>query len=366
MLLPRRLRSRRLLRVGFAISAFCHRFRYTRSWLMAAALAYYGFLAAVPALLLTASVLAPVLRTVSAHSPADLGDEAQVAQEALSGLLPGAAGEARETLLGVLAGARGGLVGGLSALALVWLGIGAFDAAEIVLNSVWETYRDRRLWARKLVSVLMLACAALLLLVSCVLTAFLRWPGGGWSVLGVSVHDLSALLRHTAGLVPFVLSLMTFWLAYTVLPATNVDRLGAAAGALVAAVLWELSKVGFAQIVGRSGSYGSVYGPLAATVTVLVWFYVSAISLVTGAQVAVMVQRARAGEDLRHRWEQHLAGASDLPVDAAGSGARRRLLRRPRHRRAWQWSLRWGSKVRGAGHCPRRQGVRTTARRPAR
>jgi len=349
MWLPRRLRRRRLLRVGFILSAFGHRFRYTRSWLMAAALAYYGFLAAVPALLLSAYVLAPVIRQVAARANADLGDEDQVAKEALTGLLPGGAGEARETLLGVLAGARGGLVGGLSALALVWLGIGAFDASEIVLNSIWETYRDRRLWARKLVSVLMLACAAALLLVSCVLSAVLRWPGDGWTFLGFSVGDLSALLRHAAAVVPFVLSLVTFWLAYTVLPATNVDRLAAGTGAAVAAVLWELSKVGFAHLVGHSGHYGSVYGPLAATVTVLVWFYVSAISLVTGAQVAVMVQRARAGEDLRHRWEQHLSHAAAPPTDAAGSPVRRRLLRGPRHQRAWRWSQRWGRRARTTG-----------------
>lgn len=101
----------------------------------------------------------------------------------------------------------------------------------------------------------------------------LRWPVG----LALLVVTIALLLDHAPRRRQPGLS----WLAL---------------GSSIAVVLSALSTVGLALYVSLSGSFGSVYGPLAGVFALLLWALLSSISLFFGIAVCAQLEALRAGE----------------------------------------------------------------------
>ena len=56
-------------------------------------------------------------------------------------------------------------------------------------------------------------------------------------------------------------------------------------GSVVATVLWLIVSALFSYYVQHLASYDSTYGPLGAVVGVMMWFYVSALAVLVGAEL---------------------------------------------------------------------------------
>lgn len=63
-------------------------------------------------------------------------------------------------------------------------------------------------------------------------------------------------------------------------------------GATIAAVLWLLGSAGFSFYVSRFGSYDATYGSLAAPVVLLLWFWLSALVVLLGAEIDAELEHA--------------------------------------------------------------------------
>ena len=62
-------------------------------------------------------------------------------------------------------------------------------------------------------------------------------------------------------------------------------------------MLWEVSRLAFATLVTQSAAYGRLYGSLAGIVVVIIWLYLTASIMLVGAEVAVVLQRRREGQE---------------------------------------------------------------------
>jgi YihY family inner membrane protein len=100
-----------------------------------------------------------------------------------------------------------------------------------------------------------------------------RWPVG----LALLVLTIAVLLDHAPRRRQPALS----WLAL---------------GAGVAVLLSALATAGLASYVSLSGSFGSVYGPLAGVFALLLWALLSSIALFYGTAVCAQLESLRAGE----------------------------------------------------------------------
>jgi membrane protein len=56
-------------------------------------------------------------------------------------------------------------------------------------------------------------------------------------------------------------------------------------GAVVATVLWVLASIGFSLYVSNFSSYGDTYGSLAGVVVLLLWFWITALVVLLGAEI---------------------------------------------------------------------------------
>jgi membrane protein len=98
--------------------------------------------------------------------------------------------------------------------------------------------------------------------------------------------DLSWISRQLGWLFPLLLAFFAFLFLYMVVPFTRVRFKSAVIGAATSAVLFELGKQVFADWVGQSVRYSTVYGSLAVVPIFLIWLYITWIVVLLGLEVA--------------------------------------------------------------------------------
>jgi membrane protein len=250
----------------------------------AAAIAYFSFLSVFPLLLGVIAAVGYFLDSPEA--------QARLA-EIVSNTLPGSADFVRQNLEAVI-GARGAL-GTAGVLGLLLSG-------SAVNRSLGVPPSRPYLLAKVRYFLMALGLAVLVLLslaVSAVFGVMTSLDPSVLEGLGIPPELLSGL---TSTLTSLVLGCLIFGLIYKTTPYVETRWRQIAPGTILAAVAFELGKNGFLIYLGRLANFEAVYGPLSSIVVLLVWFFLSALILIFGAEYNLV------------RW-QSLAGSPD-PLDA--------------------------------------------------
>jgi len=102
---------------------------------------------------------------------------------------------------------------------------------------------------------------------------------------------------------PFLVATMAFFLLFVIVPNRQVSWRHAIVGALVTALMFELAKKGFGWYIGRSETYGQIYGALAVIPIFLVWIYLSWSVILLGASFTASLESFRFRET-EHTWPE--------------------------------------------------------------
>ena len=287
---------------------------------LAAALAYYAFLA-IPAALLIVVGLFGLL--ASPHDVTTVVDK-------VGSVVPGQAKSLLESSLRRMTEKHGtgvAVVGVGGALAL-WSLSGAMQNLMWALNAVFRREESRgfvrrRMHAFVLVFFALLAFALMfgLLVLG---PALSRWLG---SAVGQKT------IVHAAWWVAewplLVLGLLMCFAAVLYIGPDHEHRSWrfATAGAVIALVIWLAASGAFAFYVSQFGSYNKTWGALAAVVILLTWLWLSAVALLFGAEIDAEADRGAptldADEGVRGagaRGERGLRGTGELPESGSGAG----------------------------------------------
>lgn len=103
-----------------------------------------------------------------------------------------------------------------------------------------------------------------------------------------AVHSLQGFaLGH---LIPPLITAVFFFILYRVAPRRTVSNLHAATGAILATLLWEAAKAGFAYYIRNLAHYAGLYGALEAIIVLGLWLELSvSIVLFCGEIVALLL-----------------------------------------------------------------------------
>ena len=95
------------------------------------------------------------------------------------------------------------------------------------------------------------------------------------------------------GLFGFLIVFAVFLLIYRYVPNARVLWRYVWRGALVAAVAFEIAQTLFAIYLTNWANYESIYGLFASFIIILLWFYISALIVIIGAELSAQYSRMR-------------------------------------------------------------------------
>jgi membrane protein len=249
--------------------AVLYKFTDDQGSYLAAQITYYGFIAAFPLLLLLATILGYAL-----HGNAHL--QRQVLDSALA-QFPVIGGQITANIHS-FHGSTPALVIGI--VGCVYGGLGIVQALQTTLNKVWGVPRNARpnpVKAR-VRSLLLLAFGGASVIVTTVLSAL----GSAADAYGAS---LGAGVRVLLTVAAVALNVTLFIVAFRILTARHVAVRQIWAGAVIAAVTWQVLQWGGTLLLGQKlKGATATYGLFALVLGTMAWIYLGALTTVLCAE----------------------------------------------------------------------------------
>jgi membrane protein len=258
------------------------RFQRDRLNRHAAALAYSSLLALAPMLAIAFLMLSMV------PSFAELSSSLE---EFIVQFLVPAAGEDLRQLIEQFAGQAG---------KLTFVGVLFFMLTALLLlfniensfNDIWGVGQGRTPTNRLTVYWALLSLGPVLMGASLVIsTNLLSLTAAAGAEIGVQVKPLGNLV------LPILFEMLAFLLLYLIMPNVRVSLKHALAGAIVASILFEVSKRLFGLYIMKLSNFELVYGALSTLPIFLVWVYFSWGIALIGAEVVAVLQERTASND---------------------------------------------------------------------
>ena len=171
-----------------------------------------------------------------------------------------------------------GLIGFLF---LVLASILLLDNIESNFNQIWHVTTQRRFVAKITSYTSVLVFGTLLLGTSITMSARIK------AMFFRDIpFDPGTLEKLGTWVFPLFFTFLAFWLMYLVIPFTRVKIRSALLGAVIGSILWELGKNLFANSIGQSVRYSTIYGSLAVIPIFLIWLYITWIIVLLGLEIA--------------------------------------------------------------------------------
>lgn len=250
---------------------------------LAAQLAFYFLLALFPALLFFVALIG--------YLPID---------NALGHLLETAGTVAPGPLMNILNGQVDQLTGNghaslltLGFVGAIWSSSSAMVAIIDALNRAYDVGEWRPWWKRRLVAIVLTLALAVFVLVS--LSLVLVGPKAAtglaaWLQLRPVVAEIWNLARWPVMIAGVVLGVE---LVFHFAPSRPGRWVWVTPGSLLATALWLAVSFAFKFYVHTFGQYTATYGAIGGAITTMMWFYVSSLAILVGAELNGVIEHAR-------------------------------------------------------------------------
>jgi len=243
--------------------------------LLAAGVAFFGFLALFPAMIAFTLVWGLVAdpATITAQTSAITAALPPEAAALIVGQLEQLAGAPNQSL-------GWGLV--LTLALALWSASGGVGNLVTAINIAYDEERKRGFVKEKLLSLGLTIAAVIFMAVMVALVAGvpaaaeLMGLSGGWRWLAEVVRWLLIAVLLMAALA----------VLYRLAPDRDSPKFRwVSVGAAVATVLWLLASVGFSLYVSMFGNYAKTYGALAGVAVLLLWLWITSYAILLGAEI---------------------------------------------------------------------------------
>ena len=168
----------------------------------------------------------------------------------------------------------------LGLLVLLIVAVLLLSSIDHTLNQIWHVRKNRGLIVSYSIYLVVLITSPFLLGTSLAATSYLV------SLSGIEEGSALFLIKLLLSSLPFLGSFLFFLLLYIIVPYTKVHFWSAVSGALIATLLFEISKSAFALYFINFPVYQVIYGALAVIPLLFIWVFISWVVVLVGAQIA--------------------------------------------------------------------------------
>ena len=252
---------------------------------MAASVSFYAVLSIFPLILALMAIIGWVA-----------GSQTRQDQlvEFIVGNLPGSEQFVRESVEGVRR--LRAAAGVIAVLGLVWSASAVFGSITRVVNRAWDVSENPPFYKNKPRQLVMALGVGFLFVASLSLTSLIQWAStieiGGQTMTDILGGQIVAVVLRLPAL---IISFSIFMAIYKFLPNTKTYWRFIWVGALLAAILFEVSKGLFLWYLENFAQFDQLYGNLASVVILMIWTYICAMILITGAEFSSEYGRIKSG-----------------------------------------------------------------------
>lgn len=249
---------------------------------LAAQLAYYFFLALFPALLFLVAIIS--FMPVSGLLDAITGTLARVAPSEVITII-------QNQVLKIAHEKNGGLLT-LGMLGAIWSTSSGVTAIIDTLNKAYDIQEGRPWWKVKLLALgLTIALAAFIVVSFGLIIAgpTLAEKVAVWFHMGPAFALTWKILQWP---VVFLLVTLAMALIYYFAPDADQEWIWITPGSVIATGLWLVISLAFKFYVTQFGSYNATYGAIGGVIVLMLWFYMSALSVLAGAELNAEIEHA--------------------------------------------------------------------------
>jgi membrane protein len=183
-------------------------------------------------------------------------------------------------------------LGVLGLLTLVYTSVSLVSSVEVALNQIWGAKTSRPFVRQVTDYITLLVTTPLLVLVAATFSTAAQ-SSAALAFVRDALH-LGPVIDLLLRLAPVVVVFVALFAMYIILPNVRTRVASAAAGAAVAAVLWQGALVVHVQLQRGAANYNALYSVLGSIPIFLVWTYVSWLVVLCGAELAANHQNEQA------------------------------------------------------------------------
>ncbi|QKS71185.1 YihY/virulence factor BrkB family protein [Paenalkalicoccus suaedae] len=247
--------------------------------LLAAAQAYYYILAILPLIVLLLAIL-PYLN-LDVEQVLSLMDEL-LPREVVSTI--------DETIIDVISTPNGGLLT-VGIIGTIWSASNGVNAFIMAVNEAYNFTTKRSFLVHRGLSI-----GLTLLLILTILTTLLL-PILGDTIISIigqvmpMPSHIELFLQVIRWFIALFVMLAVLSVLYFVAPNAKVPFKQVLPGAMFATAAWLIISWGFAMYVSNFGSYSATYGSLGGVVILMLWFFLTGVIFVLGAEINAIYYR---------------------------------------------------------------------------
>jgi membrane protein len=270
----------------------------------AAELGFYFFLAVFPGLLL----LLTVLGLVAGSHPGVRDTLFRYTAQAL----PPEAWALMQKTITETSKAAGGWKVMVGLLGALWSASAGISSLMTVLNFAYHVKERRPFWKARLVIAPLLTIALSALMLSALGIVLFGTTAATWA----GAHGLGNVAVISWRLLQWPVALFFVVLGFAVLYywAPDVEQqkwYWITPGSVIGVGLWVLASAGFRVYLHFFNSYSATYGSLGAVIVLMLWFYITALALLIGAECNAEIEHAAAEHG---RADAKLKGEKEAPA----------------------------------------------------
>jgi membrane protein len=249
---------------------------------LAAQLAYYFFLALFPALLFLVAVISFI--PVSNLLDAITSSLARIAPGEVLTII-------EDQVLKIAHDQDAGLLT-LGMFGTIWSTSSGVTAIIDTLNQAYDIRESRPWWRVRLTAItLTLALAAFIIAATVMVVAgpMIIDRVAVWLHAGPAMASVWSILQWPIvfALVSFAIAIVYYWA-----PDAEQEWIWITPGSIVATILWLFASLVFKFYVGSFGSYNATYGAIGGVIVLMLWFYVSGLAVLVGAELNAEIEHA--------------------------------------------------------------------------